>query len=361
MIEQLLNKKDLSREDIIYVLNSTEEESGYLFKYSARKKEQHVGNNVYLRGLVEFSNICAKNCFYCGIRQANKKVKRYNITDKEILTAACYAYENNYGSLVLQSGELQSESFTTRIENLLKEIKRLSNNQLGITLSCGEQTEEVYKKWFEAGAHRYLLRIEASNPELYQKLHPLDDLHRFEKRLESLYLLKKCGYQTGTGVMIGLPFQSVEHLADDLLFMKNLDIDMCGMGPYIEHADTPLYQYRDQLLPLSERFVLTMKMVALLRILMPDINIASTTALQAIDKSGRTKMIQVGANVLMPNITPGQYKNDYALYENKPGIDKDIEDFKDYLEVQMKSAGNQIKYGEWGDSMHYKLKRKQPK
>ncbi len=168
----------------------------------------------------------------------------------------------------------------------LKEIKKLSKGKLGITLSLGEQSREVYERWFEAGAHRYLLRIESSNPELYQRYHPTDTLHDYARRLTSLKTLQGIGYQTGTGVMIGLPFQKTGDLADDLLFMKEFNIDMVGMGPYIEHKDTPLYAYRNQLLPIEERFDLSLKMIATLRILMKDINIAAATALQAIDPLG---------------------------------------------------------------------------
>lgn len=168
----------------------------------------------------------------------------------------------------------------------------------------GEQSEETYRRWFDSGAERYLLRIETSSEELYKKLHPSSELHNYFKRLKALELLRKTGFQVGTGVMIGLPFQTLEILADDLLFMKELDIHMCGMGPYIEHIHTPLYNNKKQLFHPSVRFNLGLKMVSLLRILMPDINIAATTALQTLEQNGREKAIVVGANVLMPNITP---------------------------------------------------------
>ncbi len=191
-----------------------------LFKKATEIKLQEIGNQVHFRGLVEFSNICGKDCYYCGIRKSNKDAQRYNVTDEQILDAARFAHENNYGSFVLQAGELESAAFTQRIENLLREIKKLSDGKLGITLSLGEQEEAVYKRWFDAGAHRYLLRIETSNPELYQKYHPSNTLHDFARRLTCLKTLQRIGYQTGTGVMIGLPFQDTGHLADDLLFMK---------------------------------------------------------------------------------------------------------------------------------------------
>jgi len=257
---------------------------------------------------------------------------------------------NKYGSLVLQSGERSDSRFVERINKLLHEIKKLSNGELGITISLGEQTRETYKEWFKAGAHRYLLRIESSDEELYYKIHPRDDKHSFQTRINCLYSLKELGYQTGTGVMIGLPFQNYDHLAKDLLFMKEFDVDMVGMGPYIEHHDTPLYRYRDLLWPLQRRFEVALNMIASLRILMPDINIAAATALQAIDPMGREKALKCGANVIMPNITPSVNR----LYENKPCTDEGADECTHCLEARISMAGREIGYGEWGDSKHYR-------
>jgi len=239
-ILEILNKETLNKEDIIQLLKTDITERNLLYKKSAEVKEQFVGNKAYYRGLIEFSNICYKDCLYCGIRAGNKSQVRYNLSDEDILTAAKFAHENKYGSVVLQSGEREDKKFIDRIDNLLKKIKQISNNELGITISLGEQTEETYRRWFESGAHRYLLRIESSTKELFEKIHPTNEKHSFERRLNCLNLLQKTGYQTGTGVMVGLPFQTYENLADDLLFFKNFDIDMIGMGPYIEHKGTPL-------------------------------------------------------------------------------------------------------------------------
>jgi len=348
-----LEKEFLSKDDIIFLLNTEGENKQKLFKKALDTKVKEVGNKVYFRGLIEFSNHCAKNCYYCGIRLSNKNIQRYNLTDDEILDAARYAFKNNYGSVVLQSGELSSSHFASRVESLLRSIKKFSGGKLGITISLGEQSDEVYRRWFDAGAHRYLLRIETSNPELYSMLHPDDQLHRFENRYRCLQNLQHIGYQTGTGVMIGLPFQTVEHLADDLLFMKAFRVDMVGMGPYIEHPDTPLFQYRSELLPADARFDLSLKMIAVLRLLMPDINIAAATALQAIDPLGREKAVRTGANIIMPNITPGLYRNDYALYQNKPCVNEEPEQCKNCLDVRIQLADSVIGYGEWGDSKYY--------
>ena len=352
-MKEILETGRLGREEIITLLESTGEEKQLLFKKAHEIKLRELGNKVHFRGLVEFSNICGKNCYYCGIRKSNRKLTRYNLTDEQILEAARFAHEHAYGSFVMQAGELESPAFTKRVETLVKRIKELSDGKLGITLSLGEQTEEVYQRWFEAGAHRYLLRIEASNPNLYRLIHPSGSLHSYARRLTALKTLQRIGYQTGTGVMIGLPFQTSGDLADDLLFMKHFDIDMVGMGPYIEHADTPLFRYKTELLPIGQRFELALKMIAILRLLMPDINIAAATALQAIDPFGREKAVKVGANIIMPNITPGKYRNDYALYENKPCVDEEPEACLNCMDVRIQLAEGEIAYHEWGDSKHY--------
>ncbi len=354
----ILSQDNFSREDIITLLRSEGEERGLLFQKSAEVKEKFIGNKVWFRGLIEFSNVCGKDCLYCGIRKGNKKLKRYNLSDEEILDAARFAYENRYGSIALQSGELENRTVTDRIENLLQKIKDLSNGELGVTLSVGEQESEVYERWYKAGAHRFLLRVESTNMDLYRKIHPNDNKHNFHRRLDCLKSLQDIGYQTGTGVMIGLPFQTYDDLAGDLIFMRDFDIDMCGMGPYIEHADTPLIAYSDKLISLDERFDLTLRMIAILRIMMKDINIVAATALQAIDPVGREKAIKIGANIIMPNITPAKYRDSYKLYDNKPCTDDSTEDCLGCLEARVALADAEVIYGEWGDSKHYDKRRK---
>ena len=356
-IKEILAKEDFTKENIISLLESEGEDKNLLFLKSAEVKEKFIGNKVWFRGLIEFSNVCTKDCLYCGIRKGNKNLSRYNLSDIEILTAAKFAFDNNYGSIALQSGEVESSSFTKRVEKLLNLIKELSNGKLGITLSSGEQKPEVYKKWFDAGAHRYLLRVESTSRELYRKIHPDNKKHDFDRRLECLSTLQDIGYQTGTGVMIGLPFQSINDLAGDLLYMKEFNIDMCGMGPYIEHADTPLIKFNGDLLPQKERLDLTLKMIAVIRIMMRDINIVAATALQAIDPIGREKAIKVGANIIMPNITPGKYRDSYKLYDNKPCTDDSAEECQSCLEARVSLADARVIYGEWGDSKHYNERR----
>lgn len=352
-VRDILEQEVFSKKDIIRLLESQGEERTMLFKKSAEIKEKYIGNKVWFRGLIEFSNICSKDCLYCGIRKGNSNLTRYNLSDEEILIAAKFAHTNLYGSIALQSGELESPSVAGRIENLLHKIKELSNGELGVTLSVGEQEPKVYQKWYEAGAHRYLLRVEATNQSLYTKIHPDNYKHDFVRRLNCLKSLQDIGYQTGTGVMIGLPFQTMDDLAGDLLFMKDFNIDMCGMGPYIEHADTPLIEHSEKLMPLSDRFDLTLKMIAVIRIMMPDINIVAATALQAIDPVGREKAVKIGANIIMPNITPGKYRDSYKLYDNKPCTDDSAEDCQSCLEARVSLADAEVIYGEWGDSKHY--------
>jgi biotin synthase len=356
-VADILEKESFSGQDIIKLLESQGEERTLLFKKSAEVKEKYIGKKVWFRGLIEFSNICGKDCLYCGIRKGNKNLVRYNLSDEEILAAARFAFDNNYGSIALQSGELEAEYFSGRVENLVGKIKEMSGGKLGITLSVGEQDADTYRRWYDAGAHRYLLRVESTNEALYHKIHPNDAHHSFSRRLDCLKTLQDIGFQTGTGVMIGLPFQSMDDLAGDLLFFKEFDIDMCGMGPYIEHADTPLIEHAADLMPLKDRLDLTLKMIAILRIMMKDINIVAATALQAIDPIGREKAVMIGANIIMPNITPGQYRDSYKLYDNKPCTDDSAEDCQSCLEARVSLANSEVVYGEWGDSQHYTRRR----
>ena len=345
--------RNLDRESLISCLEDVSPGvAAALYSEAYRVKKETVGENVYLRGLVEISNICRKNCLYCGIRRDNLNTGRYELTSEEVLEAAAFAAEQGYGSMVIQGGERTDRKFIDKITSLLVEIK--DRWPLGITLSLGEQTEDVYREWFEAGAHRYLLRIESSTRELYEKIHPVDAVHSYETRVQALRDLRKCGYQVGTGVMIGLPFQTAANLADDLLFFKEMDIDMCGMGPYLEHSETPLYAWRHLIPDLERRLDLSLRMVALLRLLMPDINIAATTAMQAIVPDGRERAIMAGANVLMPNLTLSEVREEYQIYQNKPGVGEDAAISSSRTEQRLREMKIPIGYGQWGDSMHYR-------
>jgi biotin synthase len=352
-LASILDKKDPDRSDILAMLHCSEDEAPLLYRRAAAVRDKYVGNHVYLRGLIEYSNMCGKNCLYCGVRRDNKKIEKYRLTNDEVIEAAMTAYRLNFGSIAIQSGENSSSEFVDNMEVLIRTIKKLSGGELGITISLGEQSMETYRRWYEAGAHRYLLRIEASSEDLYRKVHPDDEMHSYYRRLECLRIIQETGYQTGTGVMIGLPYQTMAHLADDIIFMRDFDIDMCGMGPFIEHSDTPLGTRGTDNLFLKERFNMTLRMIAIIRIIMKDINIVASTAMQTIDPAGREKAIACGANVVMPNLTPARYRAGYLIYEGKPG----------YLEVNESNIsglnlglipGITIGRGIWGDTPHYR-------
>lgn len=327
------------------------EDLARLYRAAYAVKLKYVDNRVRLRGLIEISNLCRKDCFYCGIRRSNSHVGRFAMTLDEIVAAARHAVEFRYGSVVLQSGERNDPAFVDFIEEAVRRIKALPGN-LGITLSVGEQSEAAYRRWFEAGAHRYLLRIEASNPALYAKLHPAD--HRYEERLASLRRLHEVGYQVGTGVMIGLPHQRVDDLVRDIEFFRKLDVDMIGMGPYIPHHETPLGREFPEYGERPERQLeLGLKMIAATRLQLKDVNIASTTALQALAPDGRERGLLAGANVIMPNIGEVAYRQGYLLYENKPGTDENARLVREKLEQAIASIGETIAYDQWGDSRHF--------
>jgi len=321
-----------------------------LYDAAYQLKLKTVESNVYFRGIVEMSNICDKDCYYCGIRHSNKNVKRYDMSEDEVVREALWAHKNHYGSIVLQSGELQNVNFTNKIERILKRIKKESNGELGITISLGEQTEEIYRTWFEAGAHRYLLRIETSNPELYGKLHPAS--HSFQTRVDCLDKLRKVGYQVGTGVMIGLPGQTTADLAQDIAFFRDRDIDMIGMGPYIVHSETPLAKTAGNINE-EEQLNMGLKMIAVTRLVLRDINIAATTALQALHATGREMGLKAGANVIMPNLTDTSYRKGYQLYEGKPCLDENSTMCQGCLESRIASIGETIGLDQWGDSPHF--------
>ncbi len=353
-IEDILDKDELSHEDIRALLSlSAKEDIEILFKKAYEVKLKHVSNIVYLRGIIEFSNICSRDCLYCGIRKGNKNVKRFQMTKDEIVAAALWAMESKYGSVVLQSGERSDSEFIAFVEDVVRTIKTESSGSLGITLSLGEQTAETYKKWFEAGAHRYLLRIETSNPQLYEKIHPKDS--SFDNRMRCLGLLRDAGYQVGTGVMIGLPGQTHDDLTDDVQFFKKHDIDMIGMGPYIPHHDTPMANNSGNY-DAEAQLNLGLKMVAVCRIVLKDVNIAAATALQALKFNGRELGVMAGANIIMPNVSDTKYREGYQLYDNKPCLDENSNQCRACLTGRILGIGETIGFDKWGDSPHFSKK-----
>ena len=347
----LLRPYNLAHEELIHLLAL--ENSDALFAAAYDLKCRYVGKVVSLRGLVELGNNCAKNCYYCGIRRGNDKVERYHLSEDDVVCMARWSFEQGYGSVVLQSGEIESAEHTEFIVRILQKIRDFGGDDFGITLCLGEQTEEVYRLWREAGAHRYLLRIESSVPELYAKLHPAD--HSYARRVECLRTLKKLDYQTGSGVMIGLPGQTLDDLAHDIEFYHEMDLDMIGMGPYLPHRDTPLGK-DIELTPeyAAKQLQLGLKMIAVTRLYLHDVNIAATTALQALDDRGRERGILAGANVMMPNVTDTEYRSNDQLYENKPCLDENSAQCRNCLNWRILAIGEKINWNQRGDSLHYK-------
>ena len=317
-------------------------------------KLQCVGKNVSMRGIIEAGNVCAKDCFYCGIRKGNAKVERFQLSRDEILRAAEENLRQQYGSLVIQSGEIESEAHTEFVEDALREIMKMSGGSLGVTLSLGEQSRETYRRWRVAGASRYLLRIETSSPELYARLHPADAGHSYARRRERLRLLRETGYQVGSGVMCGLPGQSLKDLARDIVFFADEDLDMIGMGPYIPHRDTPLGAGAEFAPDFAARQLrLGLNMISATRLFLHDVNIASTTALQALAGDGREQGLLAGANVIMPNITETAYRRRYQLYDNKPCLDENSEQCRSCLARRIEKIGESINWNRRGDSPHF--------
>ncbi|MBE6358001.1 MAG: [FeFe] hydrogenase H-cluster radical SAM maturase HydE [Lentisphaerae bacterium] len=327
-----------------------------LFDAAYQLKCSICGKVVNLRGLIEFSNICTRDCLYCGIRRSNPKPHRYTMSVNEIVESAVLAGEFGYGSVVLQSGERSDPEFVDMVEEILCRIKELPF-ELGITLSCGEESLETYQRWRRAGATRYLLRIESSDEALFRKIHPADAV--YSERKAALRRLQAADFQTGSGVMIGLPGQSVEHLAADVDFFRQMDLDMIGMGPFLPQEDTPLgQQYPDLPGDAEKRLKLSLRMIAVTRLVLRDVNIAATTALQAIDPArGRERGILAGANVIMPNVGNVSRRKDYQLYNGKPSLDENSSEIREKLTASLAEIGEMPRFNEPGDPLHYSKRK----
>ena len=294
----------MEKEDIIKELES---DSNELFKKADEIRKQYVGDEIHLRGLIEFSNFCSRTCTYCGLRYENKNITRYRLSAEEIIQLAKAGKNTGLQTIVLQSGEDNHFNQTT-LCNIIENIKKLD---VAVTLSIGEKTYKEYKAYKDAGADRYLLRIETTDKNLYKNLHPNMS---FENRMECLYNLKELGYETGTGSLVGLPNQTIESLADDILFFNKLDADMIGIGPFIPHPETPLGNSN---IDLIKNLDLSIRVMAITRILLKDINIPATTAMETIHPDGRILALNSGANVVMPNITDDIHKKEYKIYPDK--------------------------------------------
>lgn len=343
LIEKASQINDLSKEDIIVLLETiTAEEREILYCKALKTKQAYYGDKVYLRGLIEFSNICRQDCLYCGIRASNTKVERYRLTPEEILACCDKGYELGYRTFVLQSGE--DLWYTEEILSaLIQKIKSRYYPEVAVTLSIGERSAETYRSLFASGADRFLMRHETASKELYEMLHPT---MRFEDRRACLNTLKEIGYQVGAGFMVGLPGQTPSDLAEDLHYLKKLHPDMIGIGPFIPHSETPLGAEKGG--TLEE----TLVMAALARLLIPDSLIPATTALGTLHPQGREMALKAGANVVMPIITPTSVRKKYALYENKICGDDHPEDCRYCIERRIQAVGQEVDLSR-GDSLQF--------
>jgi biotin synthase len=307
LIDKLEKEQILSRDEYLTLIKNRDECRQYLTERAFAVKNSIYSNKVYIRGLIEISNYCKNDCYYCGIRRSNKAVNRYRLSPYEILECAKSGYELGFRTFVLQGGEDAYYSDELLCE-VIKEIKSLYP-ECAVTLSLGERSYESYKALKEAGADRYLLRHETANKAHYERLHPKS--MSFDNRMRCINDLKALGFQTGIGFMVGSPYQSIEDLADEMLFIKKIQPEMVGIGPYISHKDTPFNNFE------NGSAELTTFMLSLIRLTLPRVLLPATTALGSIDTDGREKGILAGANVLMPNLSPNFAKKSYTLYDNK--------------------------------------------
>lgn len=340
IIDKLYNTTNASREELLFLLdNLSEEDKEYLIEKSHEVALKNYGNNVYIRGLIEFTNYCIRDCKYCGIRKSNGKAERYRLTIDEILECADIGDKLGYRTYVLQGGE--DPYFTDeKMVEIIKKIKEKYPNN-AITLSLGERSYKSYETMFNAGADRYLLRHETATKELYDSLHPNGS---FENRRQCLRNLKEIGYQIGAGFMVGLPNQNNSNLIDDLMFLKELDPHMCGIGPFIPHKDTPLANEE------SGTLEKTTTMLALIRLMLPKILLPATTALGSIDSLGREKGLKAGGNVVMPNLSPTSVREKYSLYNGKICTGDEAAECRECIERRINNAGFKLEITR-GDSL----------
>lgn len=337
----------LSRVEIISLLATSDQSAIEALRVRAESTCLEVfDRDVHLRGIIEFSNYCRQDCLYCGLRRSNASQRRYRMDPKEIVRAAENAVALGYKTIVLQSGE--DLYYSARdIAHLIEAIK--SRLDVAVTLSLGQRDKAAYRSWAAAGADRYLMRHETSNPVLYAYMHPG---HALDERLDHLHTLRDLEFQIGAGNMVGIPGQTVEDIANDLLLMKQLEVDMAGIGPFVPNPATPLGNARGGTLDLVFREI------ALLRVLLPETMIPSTTALDTLDPHGREMALRWGANVVMPNVTPTKYRRMYSLYPGKTCVDENPEQSANCMRLRIQARDRRIAAGH-GHSPRY-LKKEQP-
>lgn len=326
IVDKAYKTAQLSKEEIIFLLAQKYSDLDYLIEQANSKRQKIFANKIHLRAIIEFSSFCRQNCYYCGLRKDNTDLERYQLTPASIINTALKAANLGYKTVVLQSGEDQYPA--EDIAAVIEEIKKKADT--AVTLSLGERSFEDYLLWKNAGADRYLLKHETADRRLYKKYHPGMS---FENRVNCLKYLKEIGYQIGSGVIVGLPGQTAETLADDLLLCQDLNLDMMGSGPFIPHNKTP---FKDKK---NGSVEMTLKVTALSRLLMPEVHIPATTALGTIDPEGRKKALNAGANVVMPNVTDYTYRKKYQIYPEKICISEDAEETRRRMEAVIKSMG----------------------
>ena len=343
IIHKLCDTGGLTREEIIELLeNRTPELQAELAEKASAVSKEHYGNKVFVRGLIEFTNYCRNDCYYCGIRCGNKNAERYRLTKDEIAGCASYGYGLGFRTIVLQGGE---DMFYTddMMVDIIKSIKK-EHPDCAVTLSIGEKSYDTYKAFFDAGADRYLLRHETADFDHYAKLHPKN--LSAANRQQCLYNLKKIGFQTGAGFMVGSPYQTYENIADDLLFLKKLDPEMIGIGPFIPHKDTVFADEK------AGELNLTLFLLSVIRLMLPTVLLPATTALGTIDPRGRELGILAGANVVMPNLSPAGVRKKYALYDNKICTGEEAAECMNCLKSRINSIGYEI-VTDRGDNVKY--------
>lgn len=333
LIDKLENEKMLDKSEFVFLIkNCSPENSKYLFKKADEIRKKIYGTDVYIRGLIEFTNYCRNDCFYCGIRRSNSNIERYRLSREQILKCCRTGYGLGFRTFVLQGGEdgFYSDEMIVDIVGMIKQ----EFPDCALTLSIGEKSRESYRKYFDAGADRYLLRHETADDIHYSRLHP--KALSSENRKRCLFDLKEIGYQTGSGFMVGSPYQTAENLADDMIFLKKLNPHMVGIGPFIPHKDTPFAKEK------AGTLELTLFMLGLLRLMLPNVLLPATTALGTIAEDGRELGIMAGANVVMPNLSPASERKKYALYDNKICMGDEAAECRQCLEKRINRIGYKI-------------------
>lgn len=332
-VRRLIAGDKLNTEELRLLLDGADAETDALLRAAAVEKRKAIyDNRVFVRGLIEIGNFCRNDCYYCGIRKSNKNCDRYRLTPEQILSCVDEGYRLGFRTFVLQGGE---DAYYTDalLSDLIREIKRRYPD-CAVTLSLGERGEKSFRTLFEAGADRYLLRHETANAAHYAKLHP--PALSFENRMRSLSLLREIGYAVGAGFMVGSPWQTNAELAEDLYFLQTFRPEMCGIGPFIPHKDTPFANFP------SGPLRLTLRLLSIIRLLLPNVLLPATTALGTIDPAGREKGILAGANVVMPNLSPVSVREKYELYDNKICTGEESAQCRDCLAARMRSIGYEI-------------------